>query len=391
MERRTQPYSIQKRPTKRKNRYMHYVKFRDPETGDYGNAVSSGYTNRDDAVRWAEKQVASGLVASKNPRFKDYVEGFWDRDSRYAQGRIAREKAISDGTLEISKGNTEKHLVPKWGSLRLQSISAGQIDSWVIDLHKNSELKSATINKLLQTLRTLLGQAAKDKILLHNPAREVEPLKEHPEERGTLTTEELQKLFELPDIWPDDIHRTINLLAACTGMRLGEIRGLGLGALQDGSLSIHRSWEQRHGFKDPKCGSFREIPLCKDLSDALARVKTSTAPEDILFYGRHRKTLPLSKSVIEKYFREALPKIGVSDEERKARNLTFHSYRHSVITILRSAGVADSKVHYVAGHKQSGIQGLYTHYGPADLNELAQFQECLLNPKGPSISALKVV
>lgn len=41
MERRKESYSIQKRPTKRKNRFMFYVKFRDPETDEYLNAVSS--------------------------------------------------------------------------------------------------------------------------------------------------------------------------------------------------------------------------------------------------------------------------------------------------------------------------------------------------------------
>ena len=105
MERRKQPYSIQKRPTKRKNGFMFYVKFRDPETDEYLNAISSGCTNEADALRWAEKRVNSGLVGSTNPRFKDYVEGFWDRGSRYAQGRIAREKSISNGTCEIAEGN----------------------------------------------------------------------------------------------------------------------------------------------------------------------------------------------------------------------------------------------------------------------------------------------
>ena len=172
---------------------MFYVKFRDPETDEYLNAVSSGCTIEADAVRWAEKRVNAGLVGSKNPRFREYIEGFWDRGGRYAQGRIAREKSISNGTLEIAEGNTTNHLVPKWGDLKLQAMTAGKIDAWVIDLHNNSELEAATINKLLQTLRIILGQSAKDNIIAHNPARDVEPLKEHPQERGAFTIEELRK------------------------------------------------------------------------------------------------------------------------------------------------------------------------------------------------------
>ena len=379
MERRTTPYSIHKRPTKHKNRFMYYVKFRDIETGDYMSAVSSGNTNRGDAIRWAEDRVKSGLVGRKNPRFRDYVLGFWDRSSRYAQGRIAREKAISDGTLDIAKTNTKNHLIPRWGDLKLQAITAGGIDAWVIELHNNSEFKSATINKLLQTLRIILGQAAKDGIISYNPAKDVEPLKEHPVERGAFTLPELQKLFVSQDIWPDETHWTINLLAVATGMRMGEIRGLGIGAIGSRHIDICRSWEQGYGFKEPKRGSSRTLPVCELLADALSRIALMHRPEDILFYGRHTKKLPLSKSVIEKYFREALPKIGISDEARKTRALTFHSYRHSVITILRATGVHDSKVHHVAGHKQVGIQGIYTHYRPHDLHELMEYQERLLS------------
>ncbi len=378
MERRKQPYSLQKRPTKRKNRFMYYVKFRNPETGDYMNAVSSGCLNRDDAVRWAEKRLKSGLVGRESIRFREYVEGFWDRGSRYAQGRIARGKSISNGTLEIAEGNTRNHLLPIWGNQRLQAMTAGKIDLWIINLPRDSGLASTTINKLLQTLRTILAQATADDLLAHNPARDVKPLSEQPEERGAFTLDELQRLFADKENWPNQVHMTINLLTAGTGMRMGEIRGLGIAAVEDNQIAICRSWEQGHGFKEPKCHSSRVLPLCESISDMLTRVVVSTNPDDILFYGRHSKALPLSKSVIEKYLHEAMTNIGISTNEKKARGLCFHSYRHSMITILRSSGVLDSKVRYIAGHKGSGIQEQYTHFGPVDLDELVEFQRKII-------------
>ncbi len=253
------PYSVQKRPTTRKNRSIFYVKFRDAETGEYGTAVSSGCSRRDDAVRWAEQRLASGVGQHSGVRFRDYAAGFWDRDGRYAQGRIVRGKSISSGTLEIAEANTRNHLIPRWGNLKLSALNAGQIDLWVIHLHNTASLQSATINKLLQTLRIILAQAVKDGLIRHNPARDVEPLKERSQQRGVFTIGELQRLFSLRGVWPDDTQFAINLLAAGTGMRMGEIRGLGVGAIKEGRIEIIRSWEQGHGFKEPKCGSSRVL------------------------------------------------------------------------------------------------------------------------------------
>gem|GEM_PF-1568874 len=85
------------------------------------------------------------------------------------------------------------------------------------------------------------------------------------------------------------------------------------------------------------------IPLSAEIGDVLRRIIAARQPNEIVFYGRNRKDLPLSRSVIEKYFREALPKIGVSNEKRANRVLRFHSYRHSVIRALRASGVPDAK------------------------------------------------
>jgi integrase len=385
MERPRSPYSIHKRPTKKKNRHIYYVKFRDTDTGKYTTAVSSGCTRRDDAVRWAEARLVSGVGRRSDVTFRDYATGFWDRCGRYAQGRIVRGKSISSGTLEIADANTKNHLIPMWGDMNLSTLTMAKIDSWIIQLHGRKSLNPATINKLLQTLRIILTEAVKDGLIPHNPSRDVKPLKERPEPRGVLTLGELQRLFTLDDVWPDDTHFAINLLAAGTGMRMGEIRGLGISAVTEGRIEIIRSWEQGHGFKEPKCGSCRTLPLCEGISDLLNRFSSTRKPEDLLFYGKRGKAVPVSKSVVEKYFNNGLTRIGISEEERRARRLSFHSYRHTLITILRAAGVLDSKVYYIAGHQPTEIQDRYTHYGPDDINELVDFQRSLFFTDGPRL------
>jgi hypothetical protein len=135
---------------------------RNPETDENMTAVSSGCTNKDDSVRWAEKKLRDGTFDTKKVLFKDYVVGFLDRKGRYAQGRIVRNKSIASGTLDTSESNTRNHLVPKWGDYRINAITTGMIDSWVIDLPQQGVLSPNTINKIIQKLRTILSQAVRD-------------------------------------------------------------------------------------------------------------------------------------------------------------------------------------------------------------------------------------
>lgn len=63
MERPKRPYSVHRRPSARKNRHIYYVRFRDPETGEYLSAVSSGQTSRAGACNWADERLKEGGVA----------------------------------------------------------------------------------------------------------------------------------------------------------------------------------------------------------------------------------------------------------------------------------------------------------------------------------------
>jgi len=149
MERRKRPYSIQKRPAAH-HRHIYYVKFRD-ESGAYTGAVSSGYTRRDDALLWAESYLTKNRERRQDFTLAEYVLGFWKPEASFASDRAAHGRAVSLTHLDIAEGYTRNHLLPAWGAWKLRDLSAKNLDSWVVELHRRSELAPATINKLLQT------------------------------------------------------------------------------------------------------------------------------------------------------------------------------------------------------------------------------------------------
>ena len=112
---------------------------------------------------------------------------------------------------------------------------------------------------------------------------------------------------------PDDRRLyTINVLAATTGMRLGECRGLQKECVHENWIEIKYNWQDREGLKAPKWGSSRAIPAPVKTIKLLNELSESNPwGNDFIFYG-NSKDKPIGKKVIEEYYKEALSKIEIS-------------------------------------------------------------------------------
>ena len=239
---RYQPYHVIERRT-RKGKKVFYVRFVDEKTGGTLKERSSGQTSRSAAVRWAEAEMEKIRSGSQRAQTLDALaDGFWDWDAPYARGRKARGKSISHGTLDIAEANTKNHILPRWGKTNVADITAAEIDTWILTIQEEKDLAPETVNKILQTLRTLLDGAVGHGMIRHNPAKAVEPLSIHREERGVLTDEEVRRLLVWPGPFTDHRVYTINLLAFCTGLRIGEARGLLVEDVHKDHIVIRHSW-----------------------------------------------------------------------------------------------------------------------------------------------------
>jgi integrase len=77
-------------------------------------------------------------------------------------------------------------------------------------------------------------------------------------------------------------------------------------------------------------------------------------------------TLPMSHKSVYKRFYVALDTIGLDKAERKARNITFHSYRHLFNTRLLESGLAPETVRLLTGHS-TAMTARYSHVQLANL------------------------
>ena len=372
-----------KRRTANAKKVTYYAKFFDEDGKEY--RLSTRSHTKQGAEKWIKKYLKEQEHALEreeqrlaNMTVKEYAKGFWAHDGAFAKSRRARLRTLSNGYLDNCESITRNHIVPKWGRYKLTELTASLIDRWIIDLVDIGEISPGTINKVFKTFRVMLDHACSDELLKDNPAKFVKLVREHYKPRGVLTPEEVKQLIGTPDVWDDYRHYAINLLTLSTGMRIGEVRGLLLEHVHPTHIEVRNSWEEKYGLKEPKWGSFRDIPITQKVYQVLEKVIEDSRPQSLLFYGLEYDQ-PISKSSIEQKLYQAMEKIGIKDGERRRRNLTFHGHRHTLNTMIRSAGVPDVKIRMITGHRDEKMTTRYTHFRVHDFHEVSTIQDTMLS------------
>ena len=82
----------------------------------------------------------------------------------------------------------------------------------------------------------------------------------------------------------------------------------------------------------------------------LARQNTNFGDESFIFFAPHNPSEPFYPGYYGDIFYEALDKIGIHEEERKERNIVFHSLRHFCATYLRQRADVEI-VQSIMGHR----------------------------------------
>ncbi len=352
-------------------------------------ARSTGQTSSSAAETWLKERLKAGtLQRGSDPLFEDYTASWWKwGECPYVLRRLARGRTIGRTYVEICRGYLDNHIMPALGELRISEITTETIEQLVMDLsekesHRGGPLCPTTVNQILACLKIIFSESVRLGRLAVDPTRTVEPLEERPRERSFLAPGEVRKLFNLRTIkkvWDGDRRQyTINLLAASTGMRLGECQALQNRFVFNGYVQVEHGWT-RFGLKEPKRGSKRVIPLPSKTQLRLCELMQLSPyqdPEDLIFWGEARDR-PLSQNYILDHLYTALEEIGVSPEERMRRNISFHGWRHFFNSFLRGK-VADVKLQKLTGHRTQEMLENYTHFSIGDYKDVLAVQEKMI-------------
>jgi integrase len=142
---------------------------------------------------------------------------------------------------------------------------------------------------------------------------------------------------------------------------------------------VCHNYQDREGLKVPKWESKRQVPIphvVQVVLDSARALSNYTAPEDFVMAGPLSSGKPYSTKYFQLVLTAELAGIGIHGEwkgkgvtppdyvnEQKERNLTYHSLRHTFITLGRLAGITDLEIQALAGHKSGAMMERYSHAG----------------------------
>lgn len=338
---------------------------------------TTGCKNRRDAENFLKDLLADSRypdAPAKHLSFRKYTAPFsiWNRCPHIR--RLREEgKSITRRHAKIQRQRLEKHVLSDpFAGKRLSEITRAD----VLELRSRLLEKNApaTVNKALGIVKVIFREALFREEINRDPTAGVGKIKERKKERGVFTVEDLQALF--PDRgyspWRDIQDYTCFYLAAVTGLRRGEILALRWRHIDFDRqfLTVSEAWKGGSEIGPPKWDHERLVPLSPRTINKLYRLRAESiriALDDFVFcYDNGSR---FSETWWRKRFCAAMDRAGI---DRHTRNLTAHSFRHTINTIVRNSGHDPAKIRAVLGWMDEAIQENYTHW---DLDHLKSWAD----------------
>jgi integrase len=312
------------------------------------------------------------------PTFAEYSKGWWNFDTcEYLKKRRGR-RPISKGYAVQGDYAVRVHLIPAFGKRRIDTLSTFEIDTWLSNCTDRG-YSNNTGNLAFKILKIMLGQASLAGIIANNPCASVELLKNNSRKIEILTIAEVQKIFpaDWNKIWDDEIFYIINKLAACTGMRFGELLGVKGIYLFEGYINVCGQVTNSFGYTDTKSHKAREIPITKEIENDLLHLKAKNG--DGYLFSFDGGVTAVSRSRVYNAFFKALERIGIDEAKRKERNISMHCWRHFFNTELLANNVTETKVRSITGHSSNSMTQHYAHLNTNQFSDVLTIQENLLH------------
>jgi integrase len=273
---------------------------------------------------------------------------------RYVEHDRQRERS----TLRDYRNAVRCYLLPGLGAATpVSSITTEDIDAFRERMLEEGHLSRRSIQKILVLLHGILKRAKRKKWIAANPAEDAERVTvARSGDFSVLTAEEVEALARAAACEQD---AAIFVVAAYTGLRLGELRGLRWAdvAFAKSTIHVRRNIPQHGVERVPKSGKVRSVPLADraaEVLDGLSRRGDWTSDADFVFV--HALGGPVDAGHLRIRFHAARERAGL-------KYLRFHDLRHTFGTLaVRVFPLTDVKAYM--GHADVQTTMLYVHHVP---------------------------
>jgi integrase len=279
-----------------------------------------------------------------------------------AQWQAGLSLRVKPSTEDRYNWLLRRHILPCLGGLRLNKLTAGQIEAFSKEKLTGEGLAAKTVRDMLSVVKLVLGFAQREgfiagAVTIVYPRRQAKTMRVLSPQEQTALEKVLRRDM--------NIYKFGVLLCLYTGLRVGEVCAL---RHQDISLSSRllsvRRTVQRVENRDggprrtqlttnrPKSkNSERDIPLPAFLMELLSRFMRTEG--DYLLSSREKQCL--EPRTLQNHFQRFLREAGVAPAN-------FHALRHTFSTRCIEAGVDVKSLSEILGHADVRLTlNLYVH------------------------------
>jgi integrase len=257
-------------------------------------------------------------------------------------------------TVADRRSCLERHLLPAFGSLRIEQISAKRLERWKLEFLRETGQRRQCA-KLLALTSSIFERARRLHGLPKNPVAEVDRVRvSYDATRFDFYSPE--DVYALARAAATEQDAAIFLTAAFAGLRRGECIALRWGQVDFAKSSIRVEASYSHGeITTTKGGRGRAVPMVDELAQVLARLGQRG-----YLCGRDDPVFPgdggghMDGSALRRRFVDARDSAGL-------RPLRFHDLRHTFgsLAINRASIV---QVQAWMGHADSRTTMRYLHH-----------------------------
>jgi integrase len=358
-----------------------------------------------------DRQMIENAVIGAGPGsepFTAFLRHFWDyEESPYVRDRLAHGQRISRRHCYEARNRLDFYWIPYFGEdKKLSEINKSDLRAFSLWLKEEKDLKANTINNVLSAGTVPLRWAARNELILANPAEGLMSFSGKAVKRGVLTDPEVKKLFELS--WPDKHSKIGNMLAMSTGLRSGEVVALQVRDIGEDRLCIRHSWNKWDDLKGTKTDNERSVPIIRSMRESLLdlarRNSHGVGPTTFVFWNPGNPSRPMEADRLGDGLRTALLRLTLSEEDMKdssklsaaivywkGRRVVFHSWRHYFAARMADR-LEKRKVMLATGHVTGAVFDAYADHSTEEtfreVEEAAQdaFGK-LLQFSGPEVPA----
>ena len=318
-----------------------------------------------------DQAVAAARSKADKPKRKASAEGYTIADA--VDLYLAHCRDQDKPSTEDIEGRARRDILPAIGSLTIASLEEDDspLEQWLGELarapvryrgDKIRELvtdeqkrsRKASANKSRTILVSALNYAVKKKKIASDAAwASFKPYKKVDQGRLVFYSEaELRALLAAADS-PSGFADLV-MVAASTGMRLGELTRLRVEDYNKGRLFIGKS----------KSGHSRHVAVSPGVAKYIEKDLIPRAVDGVLLPDR-RIGRPWTKSAHARPFAAAKEAAGIDRG-------SFHTLRHSFASALAGGGVSLLVIASQLGHRSTKMTERYSHLSPSSLDEAVE-------------------